>query len=66
MRACLEEPREAERMTQEQWRREKRMMAGVTLMMVTAFDLIIFLIVFGFGHAVASRWKGVGPVSSCC
>jgi membrane protein implicated in regulation of membrane protease activity len=43
----LEEPREAERMTQEQWRREKRMMAGVTLMMVTAFDLIIFLIVFG-------------------
>jgi membrane protein implicated in regulation of membrane protease activity len=43
----LEEPREAERMTQEQWRREKRMMAGVMLMMVTAFDLIIFLIVFG-------------------
>ena len=43
----LEEPLEAERITQEQWRREKRMMAGVTLMMVTAFDLIIFLIVFG-------------------
>jgi hypothetical protein len=43
----LEEPREAERMTQEQWRREKRMMTGVTLTMVTALDLIIFLIVFG-------------------
>jgi hypothetical protein len=43
----LEEPREAERMTQEQWRREKRMMAGVILTMVTVFDLIIFLIVFG-------------------
>jgi cell division protein FtsB len=43
----LEEPREAERMTQEQWRREKRLMAGVTLTMVTAFDLIIFLIIYG-------------------
>jgi hypothetical protein len=43
----LEEPREAERMTQEQWRREKRMMVGVTLMMVTASNLIIFLTVFG-------------------
>ena len=43
----LEEPREAERMTQEQWRREKRFMTGVTLMMVTAFNLIIFLIVYG-------------------
>jgi hypothetical protein len=43
----LEEPREAERMTQEQWRREKRMMTGVTLMMVTAFNLIIFLTIFG-------------------
>jgi hypothetical protein len=43
----LEEPREAERMTQEQWRGEKRLMTGVTLLMVTAFDLIIFLIVFG-------------------
>lgn len=43
----LEEPREAERMTQEQWRREKRVMTGVTLTMVTALDLIIFLIVFG-------------------
>jgi ABC-type multidrug transport system fused ATPase/permease subunit len=41
----LEEPREAERMTQEQWRREKRMMAGVMLMMVTAFraSLIVLL-----------------------
>lgn len=43
----LEEPREAERMTQEQWRRERRMMTGVILTMVTAFDLIIFLIIFG-------------------
>jgi hypothetical protein len=43
----LEDPREAERLTQEQWRREKRMMTGVTLTMVTAFNLIIFLIVFG-------------------
>jgi len=43
----LEEPREAEHMTQEQWRREKRFMTGVTLMMVTAFNLIIFLIVYG-------------------
>lgn len=43
----LEEPREAERMTNEQWRREKRMMTGVTLMMVTAFNLIIFLTIFG-------------------
>ncbi len=43
----LDEPREAERMTQEQWRREKRMMTGVILTMVTAFDLILFLIIFG-------------------
>ena len=43
----LEEPREAERMTQEQLRSEKRLMVGFTLMMVTAFDLLIFLIVFG-------------------
>jgi hypothetical protein len=43
----LEEPREAERLTQEQWRRERKMMAGVTLTLVTAFDLIIFLIVYG-------------------
>jgi hypothetical protein len=43
----LEEPREAERMTQEQWRRQKRLMTGVTLIMVTAFDLIIFLTIFG-------------------
>jgi hypothetical protein len=44
----LEEPREAERLTQEQWRREKRMMVGVTMMSVTALDLILFLIVFGW------------------
>jgi hypothetical protein len=43
----LEEPREAERMTQEQLRREKRMMVGVAFTMVTAFNLIIFLTVFG-------------------
>jgi hypothetical protein len=43
----LEEPLEAERMTQEQWRREKRMMTGVTLTMVTAFNLIVFLTAFG-------------------
>jgi hypothetical protein len=43
----IEEPSEAGRMTQEQWRREKRMMVGVTLMMVTASNLIIFLTVFG-------------------
>ena len=43
----LEEPREAERMSEEQWRREKRLMVGVVLVMVTAFDLILFLIVFG-------------------
>src|SRR5262249_29227179 len=34
-------------MTHEQWRREKRMMTGVILMMVGALDLIVFLIVFG-------------------
>jgi hypothetical protein len=39
----LEEPREAERMTQ----REKRMLTGLTLTMVTAFNLIIFLITYG-------------------
>jgi hypothetical protein len=43
----LEEPREAERMTQEQSRRERKMTAGVILSLVTVFDLIIFLIVFG-------------------
>jgi hypothetical protein len=43
----LEEPREAERMTQEQGRREKRMMVGVAFTMVTALNLIIFLTVFG-------------------
>lgn len=43
----LEEPLEAERMTQEQWRREKRIMTGIVLTLVTAFDLIIFLIAFG-------------------
>jgi hypothetical protein len=43
----LEEPREAERMTQEQWRREKRMMTGVTLTMVTTLNLIIFMVIFG-------------------
>jgi hypothetical protein len=43
----LEEPREAERMTQEQRRRERKMTAGVILSLVTIFDLIIFLIVFG-------------------
>jgi len=54
----LEEPREAERMTQEQWRRERRLMGGVTLMMVTAFDLIIFLIVFG--SVTLSHLEGKG------
>jgi len=54
----LEEPRESERMTQEQWRREKRLMAGVTLMMITAFDLIIFLIVFG--SVTLSHLEGQG------
>jgi membrane protein implicated in regulation of membrane protease activity len=58
----LEEPLEAERMTQEQWRREKRMMAGVTLMMVTAFDLIIFLIVFG--SVTLSHLEGKGYQAS--
>jgi cell division protein FtsB len=56
----LEEPREAERMTQEQWRREKRMMAGVTLIMVTALDLIIFLIIFGsitLAHLEGKEYK---------
>src|SRR5215468_9602396 len=56
----LEEPREAERMTQGQWRREKRMMAGVMLMMVTALDLIIFLIVYGsvtISHLEGSSYK---------
>jgi hypothetical protein len=43
----LEEPFEAERLTQEQWRREKRMVTGVTLAMATAFNLIVFLAVFG-------------------
>jgi len=43
----LEEPREAERMTHEQWRRDKRMMVGVALTMATAFDLLLFLIIFG-------------------
>ena len=56
----LEEPREAERMTQEQWRRERRLMAGVTLTMFTAFDLIIFLIVFGsitLSHLEGKEYK---------
>ena len=56
----LEEPREAERMTQEQWRGEKRLMTGVTLLMVTAFDLIIFLIVFGsitLSHLEGKEYK---------
>jgi hypothetical protein len=56
----LEEPREAERMTQEQWRRERRMMAGVTLTLFTAFDLIIFLIVFGsitLSHLEGKEYK---------
>src|SRR5262245_29844177 len=43
----LEEPREADRMTQEQQRSEKRMMVGVAFTMVTALNLIIFLTVFG-------------------
>src|SRR5215468_239168 len=43
----LEEPHEAERLTQEQWRRERKMMGGVILTLITAFDLIIFLIIFG-------------------
>ena len=43
----LEEPSEAERMTNEQWLREKRMMVGVVLTMATAFDLLLFLIIFG-------------------
>src|SRR5262245_54221010 len=43
----LEEPREAKRMTHEQWRRERRMTTGIILTMITAFDLIIFLIIFG-------------------
>src|SRR5262245_4844099 len=37
----LEEPREAERMTQEQWRREKRLMTGVTRILVTAIEMVI-------------------------
>jgi hypothetical protein len=43
----LEEPHEAERLTHEQWRREKRTMIGVALTMATAFDLLLFLIIFG-------------------
>ena len=43
----LEEPREADRMTQDQMRRERKMLSGVILTMITAFDLFIFLIVFG-------------------
>jgi membrane protein implicated in regulation of membrane protease activity len=43
----LEEPFEAERLTQEQWRSEKRMMTGVALAMATALNLIIFLAIFG-------------------
>ncbi|HKC84780.1 MAG TPA: hypothetical protein VKG02_02325 [Blastocatellia bacterium] len=43
----LEEPHEAERLTHEQWRRERRMMVGVVLMNATAFNLLLFLIIFG-------------------
>jgi len=52
----LEEPREAERLTHEQWRREKRMMIGVVLTMATAFDLLLFLIIFG--SITLSRLEG--------
>ena len=52
----LEEPREAERLTNEQWRREKRMMIGVVLTMATAFDLLLFLIIFG--SITLSRLEG--------
>jgi hypothetical protein len=43
----LEEPREAERMSEAQWRREKRLTTGIVMMMVTVFDLILFFVIFG-------------------
>lgn len=43
----LESQREADADGNPQMRREKRMVAGVVLMMVTAGDLLIFLTVFG-------------------
>src|SRR5438093_480225 len=41
----LEEPREAE-LRRTEARREKRLMTGVTLLLVTFFDLLLFLAVF--------------------
>ncbi len=43
----LEEPREVERMSEAQWRRERRLMIGVVMMIVTVFDLILFFVIFG-------------------
>lgn len=43
----LESQREAESEGERPMRREKRMMTGVVLTLVTAFDLLIFLTVFG-------------------
>jgi hypothetical protein len=43
----LEEPREAERMSETQWLRDKRMMVGVIVTLVSLFDLILFFIIFG-------------------
>ena len=43
----LEEPREAERMSEVQWLREKRLLTGVIMTLVSVFDLVLFFIIFG-------------------
>ena len=56
----LEEPRETDRMTQEQWRREKQMINGVRWVMATAFNLIIFLTAYGLSslsHLEAKEYQ---------
>jgi hypothetical protein len=42
----LEEPREAERMSEAQVRREKQLMIGVILTIVSLSDLLLFFIIF--------------------
>jgi|GEM_PF-1862950 len=42
----LEEPREAERMSEAQVRREKQLMTGTILTTVALFDLMLFFVIF--------------------
>lgn len=43
----LEEPREAERMSQAELQRDKRLTTGIVMMMVTVLNLILFFVIFG-------------------